>query len=58
MTRTTAEAVFAHWAKQPLESPPPIDAHASSEELAIDDAFTSTDGAVIEMVSQEKEPQT
>ncbi len=57
MTRTTAEAVFAHWAKQPLESPPPIDAHATSEELAIDDAFTSTDGAVVEMTPNEKEPQ-
>ena len=67
MTRTTAEAVFAHWARQPLESPPPpdaqatseeLDAHATSEELAIDDAFTSTDGAVVEMMSGEREPQT
>jgi excinuclease ABC subunit C len=52
MTRTTAEAVFAHWAKQPLDPPPPeppVDAHATSEELAIDDAFTSTEGAVVEM---------
>jgi excinuclease ABC subunit C len=58
MTRTTAEAVFAHWAKQPLEpAAPPIDAHASSEELAIDDAFTSTEGAVVEMTADEKEPQ-
>jgi excinuclease ABC subunit C len=60
MTRTSAEAVFAHWAKQPLEPARPLDAHASSEELdahasseelAIDDAFTSTDGAVVEMTS-------
>jgi excinuclease ABC subunit C len=53
MTRTTAEAVFAHWAKQPLDPPhrePGGDAHATSEELAIDDAFTSTEGAVIEMI--------
>jgi excinuclease ABC subunit C len=58
MTRTTAEAVFAHWAKQPLEpAPATIDAHASSEELAIDDAFTSTEGAVVEMTADEKEPQ-
>jgi hypothetical protein len=54
MTRATAEAVFAHWAKQPLDTPqpqPPIEAHATSEELAIDDAFTSTDGAVVEMTA-------
>jgi excinuclease ABC subunit C len=69
MTRTSAEAVFAHWAKQPLEPARPLDAHASSEELdahasseeldahasseelSIDDAFTSTDGAVVEMTS-------
>jgi excinuclease ABC subunit C len=66
MTRTSAEAVFAHWARQPLEPAPPIDAratseeldvHATSEELAIDDAFTSTDGAVVEMVSEGKDPQ-
>jgi excinuclease ABC subunit C len=50
MTRTTAEAVFAHWAKQPLpQSQPPVDAHATSEELAIDDAFSSAEGAVVEM---------
>ncbi len=53
MTRTTAEAVFAHWAKQPLpQSQPPVDAHATSEELAIDDAFTSTEGAVVEMAPE------
>ena len=48
MTRTSAEAVFSHWAKQPIEAPS-TDAHATSEELAIDDAFTSTGGAVVEM---------
>ena len=48
MTRATAEAVFSHWAKQPLEPPAP-DAHATSEELAIDDAFSETGGAVVEM---------
>src|SRR3954471_2415192 len=58
MTRTTADAVFAHWAKQPLASAPSIDAHATSEELAIDDAFSNTDGAVVEMMSDEKEPHT
>ena len=52
MTRTTAEAVFAHWAKQPLESGPSIDAHATSEELAIDDAFSETEGAVVEMIEK------
>ena len=51
MNRTTAEAVFSHWAKQPLEPAPPIDAHATSEELAIDDAFTATHGAVVEMTA-------
>ncbi|HVV51114.1 MAG TPA: excinuclease ABC subunit UvrC [Polyangia bacterium] len=51
MTRATAEAVFSHWAKQPLE-PPPADAHATSEELAIDDAFSETGGAVVEMVEE------
>jgi len=56
MTRTTAEAVFAHWAKQPLEPAATIDAHATSEELAIDDAFTSTDGSVVEMTANQKEP--
>ncbi|HSY40179.1 MAG TPA: helix-hairpin-helix domain-containing protein, partial [Polyangia bacterium] len=50
MTRTSAEAVFSHWAKQPLE-PPATDVHATSEELAIDDAFTTTDGAVVEMTA-------
>ncbi|HEX3903584.1 MAG TPA: excinuclease ABC subunit UvrC [Polyangia bacterium] len=52
MTRTTAEAVFTHWAKQPLEPPPATDAHATSEELAIDDAFTNTEGAVVEMTDK------
>jgi excinuclease ABC subunit C len=51
MTRASAEAVFSHWAKQPLE-PPPADAHATSEELAIDDAFSSTDGGVVEMTDE------
>ncbi len=55
MTRTTAEAVFAHWAKQPLEAAPTIDAHATSEELAIDDAFTGTGGAVVEMTADPPE---
>ncbi len=57
MTRTTAEAVFAHWAKQPLEPAPALDAHTTSEELAIDDAFTTTDGAVVEMTTNQKEPE-
>ncbi len=54
MTRTTAEAVFAHWAKQPLE-PPATDVHATSEELAIDDAFSNTEGAVVEMTADPPE---
>ncbi|HEY6475165.1 MAG TPA: excinuclease ABC subunit UvrC [Polyangia bacterium] len=52
MTRASAEAVFSHWAKQPLEPAPAIDVHATSEELAIDDAFSSTDGAVVEMTDE------
>jgi excinuclease ABC subunit C len=43
-----AEVIHAYWARQPLE-PPAVDAHASSEELAIDDAFSSGGGAVVEM---------
>ncbi len=54
MTRATAEAVFSHWARQPIE-PPATDAHATSEELAIDDAFTSTGGAVVEMTPGDPE---
>ncbi len=52
MTRASAEAVFSHWAKQPLEPPPAADVHATSEELAIDDAFTETGGAVVEMMDK------
>jgi excinuclease ABC subunit C len=56
MTRATADAVFAHWARQPIEAPAPdaapaSDAHATAEELAIDDAFSDTGGAVVEMTT-------
>ena len=50
-----AEVIHAYWAKQPLE-PPAVDAHASSEELAIDDAFSSGGGAVVEMTTEAKDP--
>jgi excinuclease ABC subunit C len=50
-----AEVIHAYWAKQPLE-PPAVDAHATSEELAIDDAFSSGGGAVVEMTAEEKQP--
>ena len=50
-----AEVIHAYWAKQPLE-PPAVDAHASSEELAIDDAFSSGGGAVVEMTTEGKDP--
>ena len=43
-----AEVIHAYWAKQPLE-PTLVDVHATSEELAIDDAFSSGGGAVVEM---------
>ncbi len=49
-----AEAIHAYWAKQPLEAPA-VDAHASSEELAIDDAFSSGGGAVVEMTTEAKD---
>ena len=53
--RALAEVIHAYWAKQPLE-PPAVDAHASSEELAIDDAFSSGGGAVVEMTTEAKDP--
>jgi excinuclease ABC subunit C len=56
MTRSAAEAVHAHWARQPLE-PPPAEASATSEELAIDDAFTSADGRVVEMTQEDKKQE-
>jgi excinuclease ABC subunit C len=48
MTRTAAEAVSAHFARQPEETPAP-EARATAEELAIEDAFTTGDGQVLEM---------
>jgi excinuclease ABC subunit C len=51
MTRPAAEAVFSHWAKQPIEGPPSRDitvtaeneAGKQAEELAIDDAFAAVE---------------
>ncbi len=52
MTRTAAEAVFGHFARQPEETPAPLgEARETAEELAIEDAFTSGDGQVLEMTS-------
>ena len=52
MTRAAAEAVFAHFARQPEEAPAPLgEARATAEELAIEDAFTSAGGQVLEMTS-------
>jgi excinuclease ABC subunit C len=50
-----AEVIHAYWAKQPLE-PTLVDVHATSEELAIDDAFSSGGGAVVEMTPEGKQP--
>ena len=52
MTRPAAEAVFAHWAKQPVAEPSSRDtpvtteneAGKQAEELAIDDAFAGRRG--------------
>ncbi len=51
MSRTAAEAVFAHFARQPDEPPAP-EARATAEELAIEDAFTTSDGQVVEMTNE------
>jgi len=56
MSRPAADAVFAHFARQP-EEPPAPETRATAEELAIEDAFTTTDGQVLEMTS-EPTPQT
>jgi excinuclease ABC subunit C len=51
MSRPAAEAVFAHFARQP-EEPPAPETRATAEELAIEDAFTTSDGQVLEMTSE------
>jgi len=52
MTRAAAEAVFAHFARQPEEAPAPLgEARDTAEELAIEDAFSTSDGKVLEMTS-------
>ena len=55
MTRTAAEAVFDHFARQPEEAPAP-EARATAEELAIEDAFTNSDGEVLEMTADAVPP--
>ena len=54
MTRPAAEAVFAHWAKQPVEAAagdamptPGNDAENQAEELAIDDAFAAVEADTV-----------
>jgi excinuclease ABC subunit C len=56
MTRPVAEAVHAHWARQPVEMPV-AEASATAEELAIEDAFSSTDGQVVEMTQEYKKQE-
>jgi excinuclease ABC subunit C len=56
MTRPVAEAVHAHWARQPLEVPA-AEASATAEDLAIEDAFSSTDGQVVEMTQEYKKQE-
>ncbi len=56
MTRPVAEAVHAHWARQPVEVPA-AEASATAEELAIEDAFSSTDGQVVEMTQEYKKQE-
>ncbi len=51
MSRTAAEAVFAHFARQP-EEPPAPETRATAEELAIEDAFTNADGQVLETTAE------
>ena len=56
MTRPVAEAVHAHWARQPVEVPA-AEASATAEELAIEDAFSNTDGQVVEMTQERKKQE-
>ncbi|MFL5306602.1 MAG: excinuclease ABC subunit UvrC, partial [Polyangia bacterium] len=55
MSRTAAEAVFDHFARQPEEAPAP-ETRATAEELAIEDAFTNSDGQVLEMTADAVAP--
>ena len=68
MTRPAAEAVFAHWAKQPLARPSSRDAPVTTEneagkqaeELAIDDAFAAVEADQVPLphaVTQEDKKQ-
>jgi excinuclease ABC subunit C len=65
MSRTAAEAVFAHWAKQPTPiSPVEIavtaekEAEDQAEELAIDDAFAGVEADAVPAGGGEPEPPT
>jgi excinuclease ABC subunit C len=53
MTRAVAEAVHGHWARQPLEVSI-VEAGDTAEELAIEDAFETSDGQVVEMTQEYK----
>jgi excinuclease ABC subunit C len=56
MTRPVAEAVHGHWARQPLEVTA-AEAGDTAEELAIEDAFESSDGQVVEMTQEYKKQE-
>jgi excinuclease ABC subunit C len=56
MTRTAAEAVHGHWARQPLEVSV-AEAGDTAEELAIEDAFETSDGQVVEMTQEYKKQE-
>jgi excinuclease ABC subunit C len=56
MTRAVAEAVHGHWARQPLEVSA-AEAGDTAEELAIEDAFETSDGQVVEMTQEYKKQE-
>jgi excinuclease ABC subunit C len=56
MNRGVAEAVHAHWARQPVELPA-AEASETAEELAIEDAFSGGDGQVVEMTQEYKKQE-
>ena len=56
MTRAVAEAVHGHWARQPLEVSV-AEAGDTAEELAIEDAFETSDGQVVEMTQEYKKQE-
>jgi excinuclease ABC subunit C len=64
MTRPAAEAVFAHWARQPVDvatRDAPVttdnDAGKQAEELAIDDAFAAVEADQVPVSAEEKKQE-